>query len=214
MSVPNYFRKGRTMTYAGQSYEHLLGMPGFSDEYIKDHIKIYEGFLDRFNRMIDVLNGAQRDNPEYDAIKNAFASDFTGVRLHEIYFGNMARQSQSLDPDSDLAVQIIKTYGSLESWANDFWEVSLTRGEGWAVLAWEPEGKNLINLWITGHEVGSLFYCVSLLVNDCFDHAYMTDYGDNRSDYTEAFLKVINWAEAQKRFASAVRLARSAEYAL
>ena len=202
------------MIYAGQNYNHLSGMPGFSDEALEGHLKIYEGFLDQFNRTIDVLNGAQKGSPKYDEIKGGFASDFTGVRLHEFYFGNMTGQFRALDPDLDLAVQIIKTYGSLESWANDFWEVSLTRGEGWAVLAWEPEGKNLINLWITGHEVGSLFFCVSLLANDCFDHAYMTDYGDNRSDYTEAFLKVINWSEVQKRFDSAVKLARTAEYAL
>jgi Fe-Mn family superoxide dismutase len=202
------------MGLSGQNYSHLLGMRGFGDELLDSHFKIYEGYLAHFNRMIDVLNGIQNNNPRYDEIKNDFASDFTGVRLHEFYFGNITKQFQPLDPNSDLAVQIIKTYGSLESWANDFWEVSSTRGEGWAVLAWEPEGKSLINLWITGHEVGSLFYCVSLLVNDCFDHAYMTDYGDDRSDYTEAFLRVINWAEVQKRYDSAIQLSRAAEYAL
>ena len=92
-------------------------------------------------------------------------------------------------------------------------EVSRTRGDGWAVLAWDPEGQTLVILWITGHEVGTLFYCVSLLVNDCFDHAYMNDYGDDRADYTEVFLKVIDWAEVEKRFDSIVQLTRAAEYA-
>jgi superoxide dismutase len=42
----------------------------------------------------------------------------------------------------------------------------------------------------------------------------MTDYGDDRSDYAEAFLKVIDWVEVQKRFDSVVQLSREAEYAL
>ena len=202
------------MTYPGQNYKNLLGMPGFSDEILKPHFQLYEGYVGRFNKMINVLHGTDRDNPAYDEIKDRFAGDFNGVRLHEAYFGNMAREFQVLDPHSDLAAQIVKTYGSFESWANDFWEVSCTQGEGWAVLAWDPEGKSLLNLWIKGHGVGTLFYCVSLIVNDCFDHAYMADYGDSRSDYAEAFLKVIDWAEVQKRFDSVVQLSRSAEYAV
>jgi superoxide dismutase, Fe-Mn family len=202
------------MSYRGQNYSRLLGMPGFTDESMNIHFKLYEGYVGHFNEMIDILNGTDRDNPAYDAIKEKFAWDFNGVRLHEAYFGNLTKDYKALNPDSGLAREMVKTYGSLESWANDFWEVSSTRGAGWAVLAWDPEGKSLINLWIKGHEVGTLFYCVSLLVNDCFDHAYMTDYGDDRSDYAEAFLKVIDWVEVQKRFDSVVQLSREAEYAL
>jgi len=201
------------MSYRGQNYSRLLEMPGFTDESMNVHFKLYENYVNHFNQAIDILNGTDRDNPSYDEIKARFAWDFNGVRLHESYFGNMTKDYQPLDPNSELAGRMIQTYGSLESWADDFWEVSSTRGEGWAVLAWDPQDNSLLNLWVTGHEVGTLFYCVSLLVLDCFDHAYMTDYGDDRSDYTEAFLKVIDWAEVQKRFTAAVQLSREAEYA-
>jgi Fe-Mn family superoxide dismutase len=202
------------MRYKGQNYDRLLGMPGFSDESLKSHFKLYEEYVARFNRMLDVLNGVRRDKPEYDEIKARFAWDFNGVRLHESYFGNMTKHFKVLDQESDLASQIAKTYGSMEAWENDFRELSLTPGEGWTVLAWDPEGRTLLNLWIKGHEVGTLFYCVSLLVNDCFDHAYMTDYGDDRADHTEAYLKVIDWEEVEKRFDSVNQLTRAEEYAL
>jgi Fe-Mn family superoxide dismutase len=201
------------MSYPGQDYSRLSGMRVFSDESMETHLKLYKEYVAHFNTMMDVLNGTDRNNPAYDEIKDKFCWNFNGVRLHEAYFGNMTRQFKDLDPESDLAAQMVKTYGSVESWANDFWEVSCTKGEGWAVLAWDPEDKSLLNLWITGHGVGTLFYCVSLLVNDCFDHAYLTDYGDGRADYAEAFLKAIDWAEVEKRFDAVVQLSRAAEYA-
>ena len=200
------------MSYKGQNYEELIGMPGFSDELLDIHLKLYEGYVAHFSSMIDSLNHTSRDSEMYEEIKREFAWEFDGVRLHEAYFGNMTRHFKVLDPTSELAKEIIRTFGSLEAWENDFKEVSLTRGAGWAVLAWDPEEKSLVNLWIKGHEVGILFYCVSILVNDCFDHAYMTDYGDDRSDYTNAFLNVIDWKEVQKRFKSVIQLSRAYEY--
>ncbi len=112
-----------------------------------------------------------------------------------------------------MAAQIDRDFGSMESWESDFWEVSCTPGDGWAVLAWDPVGNRLVNRWVTGHAVGTLFYCVSLLVNDCFDHTYMTDYGDDRSDYIGSFLKIIDWVEVNKRFDAIVQLTRAVVYA-
>jgi len=42
--------------------------------------------------------------------------------------------------------------------------------------------------------------CQPLLVMDVFEHAYMTDYGIKRADYIEAFMKIIDWEEAARRF--------------
>ena len=202
------------MNYSGHNFSHLLGLPGFGDESIKNHFQIYADHVRHFNGRIDVLNGTRREDPRYGEIKEKFSWDFNGIKLHEAYFGNMGKQSAPLEPQSGLADQIISTYGSIQSWEDDFWEVSGTRGEGWAILAWDPRGKSLVNLWMPGHGVGTPFHCVSLLVNDCFDHAYMNDYGDDRSDYTEAFLKVVDWPEVKRRYDSVLELTRAAEFAL
>ena len=86
------------------------------------------------------------------------------------------------------------------------------RGVGWAVLAWDSEGSNLFNIWINEHDSGHLFYSVPILVNDVFEHAYLTDYGAERKDYIEAFLKVVDWVEAQKRFSNVLQLSISHTY--
>jgi Fe-Mn family superoxide dismutase len=162
--------------------------------------------------MIHFLNGADKDTQEFDEVKRRFAWEFNGMRLHEAYFGNMAKQSPELDPESDLAVQIVRSFGSMEAWRKDFVAVSNMRGIGWAVLAWDPEGQNLFNIWVNEHEVGHLVYSVSLLVNDVFEHAYLADYGSERGNYVEAFMKVIDWTEVQKRFTGMAKLTISHAY--
>lgn len=198
--------------YKAKNYDRLLGIPGFSDKLLKAHFKLYEGYVAHINKMIHFLNGADKDTQEFDEVKRRFAWEFNGMRLHEAYFGNMAKQSPELDPESDLAVQIVRSFGSMEAWRKDFVAVSKMRGIGWAVLAWDPEGQNLFNIWVNEHEVGHLVYSVSLLVNDVFEHAYLADYGSERANYVEAFMKVIDWAEVQKRFTGMVKLTISHAY--
>jgi Fe-Mn family superoxide dismutase len=198
------------MSYLAKNYDRLLGIRGFSDESLNAHFKLYESYVVHINKMIDFLRGENVEAQGYDEAKKRFAWEFNGMRLHESYFGSMTKTFEELDPKSDLAVQIISSFGSLEAWEKDFMAVSAIRGVGWAVLAWDPEGKNLFNIWINEHDVGHLFYSVSLLVNDVFEHAYLTDYGTDRKAYIKAFLKVIDWAEIQKRFAAAVQVSKTA----
>ncbi len=198
--------------YTAKKYDRLMGTPGFSDQLLRAHFKLYEGYVAHINKMIDFLKGADKETQEYDEVKRRFGWEFNGMRLHEAYFGNMTQKFAELDPDSDLGAQITASFGSIEAWRKDFKAVSSMRGVGWAVLAWDPEGHQLFNIWINEHDVGHLVYCVSILVNDVFEHAYLTDYGSERKNYIEAFMKAIDWAEAQKRFAGVAKLTISHAY--
>jgi Fe-Mn family superoxide dismutase len=194
------------MAYAAKNFNRLLGMEGFSDKLLKTHFKLYEGYVAHINQMIQSLKTKERETLEYEEIKRRFAWEFNGMRLHEAYFGNMKKESEELDLNSDLAKQILLDLDSLEAWEKDFKAVSVMRGVGWAILAWDPEGGKLFNLWINEHDTGHLLYGVALLVNDVFEHSYMADYGTDRKDYLEAFMKVIDWKEVQKRFDGVLRL--------
>ncbi len=200
------------MSYTAKNYDRLLGIRGFSDKLLTAHFKLYEGYVAHINKMIEILNGGNIEAPEYDETKRRFSWEFNGMRLHEAYFGNMTKQFEKLDPGSPLAKQMVASFGSLEAWEKDFRAVSGMRGIGWAVLAWDPEGKNLFNIWINEHDTGHLFYSVSLLVNDVFEHAYIADYGADRKDYINAFIRVIDWAEVQKRFAAVIQLSGASRY--
>jgi Fe-Mn family superoxide dismutase len=195
------------MPYIAKNYERLLGTPGFSDKLLKTHFKLYEGYVAHINKMIDFLDGADVETQAFDEITRRFAWEFNGMRLHEAYFGNMTKSFEDLNRESDLARQMEISFGSVKAWEKNFMAVSSMRGIGWAVLAWDPEGKKLFNIWVNEHDTGLLFYSVPLLVNDVFEHAYLADYGIERKNYIDAFMKVIDWQEIQIRFAAVPRLA-------
>jgi len=193
------------MSYKAKDFSHLLGAPGFSDKLLNAHFKLYEGYVAHINKLIDFLKTADIETQAYDEMKRRFAWEFNGMRLHEAYFGNMTKQFRALEPNSNLARQMTASFGSVEAWEKDFRAVSGMRGIGWAVLAWDPEGKNLFNIWINEHDRGHLFYAVPLLVNDVFEHAYILDYGMERKTYINAIFKVIDWVEVEKRFGAVVK---------
>jgi superoxide dismutase, Fe-Mn family len=200
------------MPYTAKNYDRLLGIPGFSDPLLKTHFRFYEAGVTHLNEMIVSIKGVESGTEEYAEAKTMLAWEFNRMRLHETYFENMTKKFWELDQDSELARQMVVSFGSVQAWKRDFKAVSGGRGVGWAVLAWDPGGRNLFNIWINEQDVGQLFYTVSLLVNDVFEHAYITDYGMERKSYVEAFMKVIDWVEVGKRFAGVVKLTISHAY--
>jgi superoxide dismutase, Fe-Mn family len=188
------------MDYPVKDFSYLLGLRGFSGDLLKNHFKLYEGYVKHTNKLIKVLKTANPDTQAYDEMKRRFAWEFNGMKLHEAYFGNLSKTPSKIGPKTPLAQQMIHDFGSLKAWEADFRAVSSMRGIGWAHLVWDPEGNRLFNVWINEHATGHLFHSVGLLVNDVFEHAFITDYGLDRKGYIEAFLKAVDWPVVSERF--------------
>jgi len=185
------------MTYVPKNYDHLLGMEGFSDQLLRNHFTLYQGYVANTNAIADALTelgkAGKAGTPEYAELKRRFGWEFNGMRLHELYFENLTRTPKALDSDSRLARLLREQYGSVEAWWKDFAATGLMRGIGWVVLYWDPIADRLINTWINEHDFGHLTGCTPLLIMDVFEHAYMLDYGLKRADYIEAFFRNLNW---------------------
>ncbi|NLE90399.1 MAG: superoxide dismutase, partial [Dehalococcoidales bacterium] len=136
--------------------------------------------------------------PEFAELKRRFGFEFNGMRLHELYFGNLGSQIK-LYKNSDFAKAIAQQFGSWENWEKDFKATGKMRGIGWVVLYQDTETGQLFNQWINEHETGHLATCEPLLVMDVFEHAYIGDYGLKRADYIEAFFSAIDWEAVNRR---------------
>jgi len=44
-----------------------------------------------------------------------------------------------------------------------------------------------------------------LMVLDVFEHAYYIDYKNRRGDFVEAFWKIVNWEEVDKRLGETLK---------
>ncbi len=191
------------MAFEPKNYDHLLGTPGFSDVLLKNHFTLYQGYVKNVNMILEELklmfHAGKAGIPSYAELTRRFGWEFNGMRLHELYFGNMAKQSNGLSANSPLMQNILQKYGSYDVWEKDFKAVGSMRGIGWAVLYHDPESKEFFNVWVNEHDMGHLAGATPLLVLDVFEHAYTLDYGLKKADYIEAFFKRIEWGEVNRR---------------
>lgn len=195
------------MEYQAKNFDGLLGMEGFSDTLLRNHFTLYQGYVANTNKVAGTLMAMAKEGrmavPEYAELKRRFGWEFNGMRLHELYFGNLAKGGSKADSASELAKLLAGEFGSLENWEKDFRATGAMRGIGWVVLYYDLAGKRLFNMWINEHDVGHPSGTAPILVMDVFEHAYMTDYGLKKADYINAFFKNMDWNEAEARFAKA-----------
>lgn len=190
------------MAYTAQDYAKLIGMAGFSETLLKNHFTLYQGYVTNTNKVLETLELMLKEGktavPEYAELKRRLGWEFNGMRLHELYFGNLGGNGP-LNPGGKLAGKLAENFGSLELWEKDFRAVGAMRGIGWAVLYEDSASGRLINFWVNEHDVANPAGCSPILIMDVFEHAYMIDYGLKRADYIEAFFKNIDWKAAEAR---------------
>jgi len=185
------------MAYEVKNFESLLGTKGFSDQLLKNHFTLYQGYVTNTNKVADALAVMAKDGktatPEYAELKRRFGWEFNGMRLHEFYFGNMIKDGKAIDKKTNLYKKIVSEFGSYETWEKDFKATGAMRGIGWVILYYDAHEGRLFNTWINEHDAGHLCGAKPLIVMDVFEHAYMIEYGLKKADYIEAFFKAIDW---------------------
>jgi Fe-Mn family superoxide dismutase len=188
--------------YVPMDFSKLKGMLGFSDKLLDMHFALYQGYVKNTNLLADQLAKmaatGQANTPAYAELKRRFGWEWDGMRLHELYFGNLGGK-EPLKKDGKLSKKLTDNFGSYEAWEANFKAIGAMRGIGWVILYEDPQSGRLFNVWINEHDVGHLAGGVPLLVMDVFEHAYMPDYGLKRTDYIQAFMKNVNWAVVESR---------------
>src|SRR3989344_5363110 len=104
------------MQYEIKKFDHLLGLSGFSDKLLTNHFKLYEGYVTNFNKLNDTLVVMEKEGKfgtqEFSELNRRLGWEWNGMRLHELYFGNMAKESKKLEEDSELYKKIVAVWGS------------------------------------------------------------------------------------------------------
>ena len=195
-----------------KKFDHLLGFLGLSDELLKNHFTLYEGYVNNVNKIENILEKTESGSVEYAELQRRFGWEWNGMRLHELYFGNITRTHGDLvethgnadlvetHGNASLREAILKEWGSFEAWEKDFRAMAAMRGIGWIVLYHDKETGRLFNVWVNEHDGGHLAGATPLLVMDVFEHAYVTDYGIKRAEYIEVFMKSVDWEVVGSRF--------------
>ena len=142
---------------------------------------------------LDMSNGAVRNNGG-------------GFYNHSLFWTVMNPEDRGY-LSGELKDAIEAAFGSKEAFIDAFSKAAATQfGSGWAWLCVLPGGK--VEVCSTPNQDNPLMPGVTcggtpILGLDVWEHAYYLNYQNRRPDYIDAFFKVINWNEVERRYAEA-----------
>lgn len=195
-----------TEPYVAKDFSALIGMEGFSQKALEMHFTLYKGYVKNTNLLLSILKQYSQEGkmrtPQFQEIKRRLGWEYDGMHLHELYFSNLGGKGTKLDPKSALASRIAQDFGTFEAWKKDFQETGMLRGVGWVVLYKDPVEGRLINTWIGEHDIGHLAGAAPILIMDVWEHAYLLDFGLDRTAYINAFFDNVNWDVVSQRYPS------------
>ena len=148
--------------------------------------------------LISNLNAVPED------IRTAVRNNGGGHANHSMFWKLMAPKGGG-SPSGRLADDIKATFGSLETFKEKFEAAGAGRfGSGWAWLIVNKAGK--LEIVSTASQDNPLMDGNRPVLGcDVWEHAYYLKYQNRRPDYLKAWWNVVNWAEAEKNYAAALK---------
>lgn len=180
--------------YAVRDYSRLRGLKGIPDALIEAHLMLYEGYVRNINILNRRLSETRSGIPEWAEMTRRVGFEINGMRLHELYFENLAPRGAFLPRRVEALFGL--NWESSAAWEKEFRAMGEMRGVGWVILYRDPVTRRLSNHWIGLHEQGHPAGFTPILVMDVWEHAYT---GMPRSEYIDAFFDNLNWDVVEAR---------------
>lgn len=131
-----------------------------------------------------------------------------GGHWNHAFFWKLLKPNGGGDPTGKLGEAIVSTFGSFQSFKDEFAKAAMGRfGSGWAWLL-VVDGK--LQISSTPNQDNPFMDVAEVKGNpvlglDVWEHAYYLKFQNKRADYVQAFWNVINWDEANIHYAAATR---------
>lgn len=185
-------------------------LAGISKKNTEEHLKLYAGYVKNTNSVVTKIKELSLEGEKnaylLGELFRRFSFEYNGMRNHEIYFSQFVGGGKQLSGDSALAKALIETYSSIEIFINEFKNIAMTRGVGWAVLWYDKKDKRLLTSWVDEQHLGQLNGCEMILAIDMWEHAYVYDYPTSeKKKYIEAFFENLNWKVVEENFKTVVK---------
>ncbi|WP_369348701.1 MULTISPECIES: superoxide dismutase [Stenotrophomonas] len=175
-------------------YDRAALQPHLSAETLDlHHGRHLRAYLDAVNARIDGTELAEL--PLEDIVRQSQGSLFDAAAQawnHQFYFQCLHPRAGG-DPQGRLGERVTRYFGDAKRLREAFDRAALGLfGSGWVWLVQHPNGALAIQVTrnagtpLTGEST-------PLLACDVWEHAYYTDYQNERARYLEAFWKLVNW---------------------
>ena len=187
-------------------------LDGLSERLIRSHWENnYQGSVRALNMIETRLAAAMADKDlppvVYGGLKREQLHRTGSVVLHELYFGALGGDGRVSGGIRDA---LASCFGAFEAWEAEFRRtaMALAGGSGWCILGFNLHTASLNNYWAWDH-MHQPASGVPLITLDMYEHSFHMDYGASAGKYVDAFLRNLDWAVIDRRYAAIkdVRLA-------
>ncbi len=174
----------------------LLELDGISRESVEVHYKLYEGYVNKRNEILEKLNdvdttAANQVFSEIRGLKVELSFAIGGIKNHEIYFEHLGGDGG--DPDGPISGLIKRDFGSIEDWRRDLKATGMA-GRGWAWTAYDWDEGRLYNYVGDAQNTYPIWNATPLVALDVYEHAYFMDFQTDRGSYIDRFFDNLDWS--------------------
>ena len=164
------------------------------------HGKHLQAYVDNLNKL---LPGTPWEGlPLDEIVKQSDGAVFNNagqILNHNMYFTQFAPSPASPDQAGKLVKQIVKQWGTLDAFKDDFIAKGVGLfGSGWVWLAAAPDGSLAIT-----QEPGAGNPLTKglrpILTFDVWEHAYYLDFQNRRAAQLQALWPLVDWAVLEER---------------
>jgi Fe-Mn family superoxide dismutase len=180
------------------------------------HTKHHQTYIDKLNAALEGSDLA--DKPvealirDIDAlpqkIRGAVRNHGGGHANHSLFWTVMSENGGG-KPKGKVAERIDADLGGFDKFKEAFTNAAVGRfGSGWAWLTVDMSGKVAVE--DSANQDNPLMLKIGsgntpVLGLDVWEHAYYLKYQNRRPDYIEAFYKVVDWDEVERRYEAALQ---------
>jgi len=171
---------------------------------VDNHIDLYEGYIDNFNKSNLKLDSIDKDNvnsshSDFRSLKLDETYNLNGVYLHELYFANIGDNASQIQMDSLSYMRLSRDFGSFDNWQKDFLACCKGSQNGWAITYLNTYTQTYMNAMVDMHTNNIPFGSYPVIVMDVWQHAYYRDYLKDVGTYSKAMMKQLKWGIIEER---------------
>jgi Fe-Mn family superoxide dismutase len=213
-SIQNFIRNELSAineAYVAQQKKFDIKTDFLSESNVENHIKLYKGYLDSFNKISAKLDSADRseansNNDSFRSLKIDETYNLNGAYLHELYFANMADANSIINMDMLSYMRLNRDFGTFDDWQKDFIACGLSSRCGWVVTYLNTYTQTYMNTFIDLHSQHVPVGMYPVIIVDMWQHAYYKDYLKDSKTYLTAMMKELRWSVIEERFKKADKI--------
>ncbi|HHZ02798.1 MAG TPA: superoxide dismutase [Tissierellia bacterium] len=174
----------------------------FSPLQLSEHYLLYTRYINSLNE----VNGDLKENEIYNNCNSNYSDIrsaqkaktfcFDAVKLHELYFENLTGNNTKIHGPIEEIIE--DNFSSYDSFRDKFKCIGMSM-RGWVLLCYDRYNNEFYIYGQDSHDNGVMLYAEPLIVMDVYEHAYMIDFGTNRSIYIDAFFQNLDFNVVNQR---------------